>query len=60
MDIPKYIIAFLRQDALAYDLFDELPDSHKREYINWIEGAKKEETIIKRLEKMIIMLKEKK
>ena len=36
--------------------FDSLAYSHKKEYINWIESAKKEETRLNRIEKSIEML----
>lgn len=39
--------------------FDNLPNSHKLEYIKWIESAKKPETKITRIKKTIEMLKEK-
>ena len=36
--------------------FDTLAFSHRREYIEWIEGAKRQETREQRLEKMMTML----
>lgn len=36
--------------------FDSLAYSHKKEYVNWIESAKKEETRTNRIEKSIEML----
>ena len=37
----------------AKEVFDELAFSHKKEYVEWITGAKKEETRTARLEKTI-------
>ena len=33
--------------------FEKLSYSHKREYMQWIEGAKKSETRLKRIAKMM-------
>ncbi|WP_197721949.1 YdeI/OmpD-associated family protein [Capnocytophaga canimorsus] len=41
-------------------MFQKLSPSHKNEYIQWINEAKKQETKERRLEKMIIMLLNKK
>jgi uncharacterized protein YdeI (YjbR/CyaY-like superfamily) len=37
----------------AKEVFDQLAFSHKKEYVEWITGAKKEETRLARLEKTI-------
>lgn len=39
--------------------FEELAPSHKKEYLKWINEAKKTETKDKRITKMIEMLKQK-
>ena len=41
------------------DYFDSLPYSHKKEYVVWIEGAKKPETRAGRLVKRMEMLAKK-
>lgn len=46
-----------KHKLLAY--FENLPYSHKKEYVQWIEGAKKEETRQRRLDSAIIKLKAK-
>jgi uncharacterized protein YdeI (YjbR/CyaY-like superfamily) len=49
--------AFKRAKVLAY--FDSLAFSHRKEYIQWIESAKKEETRTKRIEQVIEKLLDK-
>lgn len=44
--------AFLKNKK-AKELFDKMPPSHQREYINYITEAKKYETRIKRVQKTI-------
>ena len=49
------------QKALGKKLtekLDALPFTHKKEFIVWYSGAKKEETRVRRLEKMKQMLSE--
>jgi len=41
------------------DIFKKLPPSHQKEYIKWIEEAKKPETRSKRIQKMLEMLQQK-
>ncbi|WP_372473420.1 YdeI/OmpD-associated family protein [Capnocytophaga sp. ARDL2] len=50
----------LKETPEAYAVFQKLSPSHKNEYIQWINEAKKQETKERRLEKMIIMLLNKK
>lgn len=45
----------LEKAGLA-DKFSQLPLSHQREYLNWVEGAKKPETYKNRISKMLNML----
>jgi len=40
------------------DTFKKLPPSHRKEYIKWIDEAKKPETRHKRIQKMLIMLQQ--
>jgi uncharacterized protein YdeI (YjbR/CyaY-like superfamily) len=49
--------AFKKTKVLAY--FDSLAFSHRKEYIQWIESAKKEETRIKRIEQAVEKLQHK-
>ncbi|WP_201837249.1 YdeI/OmpD-associated family protein [Microvirga zambiensis] len=49
MDVPPDIRDALAKDAEARRVFDKLPPSHRREYLRWIEEAKKPETRSKRI-----------
>jgi len=44
-------------DAEARRVFDGLPFTHRKEYVRWIEGAKKAETRQNRLAKTLMRLK---
>ena len=44
MTIPLDLSSALSADAEAKALFDLLSPSHQREYIKWVEEAKKTET----------------
>lgn len=41
------------------EYFQQLPPSHQKEYLNWINSAKKPETKAKRVDQMIEMLSKK-
>ncbi len=56
MDIQDHITTFLARHPEAFDIYQNLPPSHKKEYIRWIEDAKQEKTKLRRMEKMIAML----
>lgn len=58
--VPENLLKALRQNKSAFNKFESLPPSHKKEYIKWIEEAKKEETRLKRIKKMMEMLIESK
>ena len=49
MDVPTDIRDALVKDAEARRAFDKLPPSNQREYLRWIEEAKKRETRSKRI-----------
>lgn len=59
--IPEEIQKILAEypDALAF--FDKLSYTHRKEYINWITSAKKEDTRLKRMELFVekLLLKKK-
>jgi uncharacterized protein YdeI (YjbR/CyaY-like superfamily) len=46
-------------ESKLFDYFESLPPSHQKEYLNWINDSKKEETKQKRTDKMLEMLKAK-
>ncbi|HLZ15139.1 MAG TPA: YdeI/OmpD-associated family protein [Candidatus Saccharimonadales bacterium] len=56
---PAADIISVLQHAGLQQKFAALPPSHRREYIIWIEGAKKSETRAGRIQKMCTMLTEK-
>ena len=58
MTIPLDLSSALSADAEAKALFDLLSPFHQREYIKWVEEAKKIETRAKRIQKMMDMLKQ--
>lgn len=58
-EIPDILIKAFEKNPLEREFFNSLTDSQKNKYINYITGAKKEETIKARLERTIEMLKNK-
>jgi len=54
--IPEDLKALLAKHKPAQTAFSKLAYSHKKEFLDWINGAKKPETRAKRLEKTIEML----
>jgi hypothetical protein len=57
--IPKDLQAEFGKNKEAKACFEKLSFTHKKEYIIWIETAKKESTRSARIEKTIMMLKNK-
>jgi hypothetical protein len=55
---PADLTAALERDEQARRYFDGLSFSHKREYVAWIEEAKKAETRQRRIVKAVAMLHE--
>jgi uncharacterized protein YdeI (YjbR/CyaY-like superfamily) len=49
LEAPAILDAALEANPIARATFDALPPSHKREYIEWIEEARREETRAKRV-----------
>jgi Domain of unknown function (DUF1905)/Bacteriocin-protection, YdeI or OmpD-Associated len=58
VEIPPELAAALRRNAAARKRFDALSYTHRREYVEWIAGAKKEETRTRRVERTIQRLTE--
>lgn len=56
--VPDDVQALLVQNEKAKEFYDKMSYTHKKEYIRWIEDAKKEETRDRRKIKMIEMLLE--
>lgn len=55
---PPDVRKLLRKNKELMTFFDSLSYTHRKEYIRWIEGAKKKETREQRLKKMVQMLGE--
>ncbi len=55
--VPDDLLAALEQHPEAAARFDRLAISHQREYVRWIEEAKREATRQRRIAKTIEMLK---
>jgi uncharacterized protein YdeI (YjbR/CyaY-like superfamily) len=59
VEIPADLDQALRANAAAQAIFQGLPPSHQRKYVEWIEEAKKEDTRRNRIQKTLAMLLEK-
>jgi uncharacterized protein YdeI (YjbR/CyaY-like superfamily) len=55
--VPEELEAALAKDAEARAKFESMPPSHQREYVGYIEEAKKEETRVRRAGKAVEMIK---
>ena len=55
--VPAELKRVFKSDKEAKAFFDKLSYTHQREYVNWINEAKKEETRQSRIAKTIEMLK---
>jgi hypothetical protein len=56
IEIPKDLMKELKKDKEAKAFFDKLSYTHQKEYVRWVEEAKKEETRQNRIMKTIEML----
>jgi uncharacterized protein YdeI (YjbR/CyaY-like superfamily) len=56
--VPPYFAAALKKNAKARTTFESFPPSHRREYLEWVTEAKREETRNERLAKTIKWLEE--
>jgi uncharacterized protein YdeI (YjbR/CyaY-like superfamily) len=56
--VPADLAAALRDNPAARETFERFPPSHRREYVEWLEEAKREETRKKRLAQAIEWLAE--
>ena len=57
IEIPKDLMQELKKDKETKAFFDKLSYTHQKEYVRWVEEAKKEETRQSRIVKTIEMLK---
>lgn len=51
--IPEYFMEQLRKNKRAKSVFDKLPPSHKKEYLEWITSAKMQATLERRMQSAI-------
>ena len=56
--VPPYFAAALKKDPQARKTFEAFPPSHRREYLEWVTEAKREDTRNERLAKTINWLAE--
>jgi Bacteriocin-protection, YdeI or OmpD-Associated/Domain of unknown function (DUF1905) len=57
--VPAELKRAFRSNKEAEAAFEKLSYTHKKEYVTWIEDAKKEETRVRRITQTIEMLKKK-
>jgi hypothetical protein len=57
VEVPRDLAAALEADATVRETFDGLSYTHKKEYVRWIEGAKRHETRSRRIAKAVEMLR---
>ncbi len=58
IEVPDYFIKALQKNKTALKVFENFSFSHKKEYIQWIIGAKTEETRSRRIAKAIEQIAE--
>jgi len=58
LEVPKDLMKELKTDKEAKAFFDKLSYTHQKEYVQWVEEAKREETRQNRIVKTIEMLKQ--
>ncbi len=57
--VPDDFKKALSKNKKAAEIFDDFAFTHRKEYVNWIESAKKPETRTRRIEKAIEMISNK-
>lgn len=58
LKVPPALAAALRKDKSLRERWDAFPPSHRREYLEWILGAKQEATRVRRLATAIAQIAE--
>jgi len=56
--VPDYLVAALKKNKLAQANFERFSYSHKKEYVDWLTSAKREETRRKRLQTALAWIAE--
>jgi bacteriocin resistance YdeI/OmpD-like protein/uncharacterized protein DUF1905 len=58
VEVPPELGAALAAEPEARSAFESLSYTHRREYVEWVSGAKREETRQRRLERAVAMLRD--
>jgi hypothetical protein len=58
VEVPSDLAAALDADPVVRETFDGLSYTHRKEYVRWIEEAKRTETRTRRVEKSVEMLRD--
>jgi hypothetical protein len=58
IEVPSDLQEALQKDKSAREFFDSLSYTHRREYVNYLLEAKRPETRLKRVDKVIEMLRQ--
>lgn len=58
VEVPEDIQAALKAEPAAQEYFNHISYTHQREYVQWVTGAKREETRQVRIQRMIEMLRQ--
>ncbi|MBI1386959.1 MAG: bacteriocin-protection protein [bacterium] len=58
MNVPEDFMLALKEGEML-ERFEAMPPSHRKEYLDWIEQAKKPETRKNRIAKAVTMIRDK-
>jgi uncharacterized protein YdeI (YjbR/CyaY-like superfamily) len=58
LEVPEWFIAGLKSNPVALETFEKFSYSHKKEYLEWVTEAKREETRQERMKKTLALLAE--
>jgi len=58
VEVPQALAAALAQDDTAYANFERLAYTHRKEYVRWIDEAKREETRQRRVSEALELLRQ--
>ena len=58
VEAPADLAAALDADPAVRAAFDRLSYTHRKEYVRWVEEAKREETRLSRIEKTVAMIRD--
>lgn len=58
LKVPEYIFKAVKKNKKAHETFTNFSNSNKKEYVEWIEGAKTDATKQKRIKTMLEWLEE--